>query len=330
MSRETIEDLNTNTLIGMTDRRGKAWHWRKGADNHYPDAIPVQVVRDRLFNWSAVQGTVHATALTDTGVLRSDATDKKAVMRSDTGAVLGIHGSTYKIHQYDQWLIDNVATLLDADLVIGSAGLLQGGRKAWVQIELRDTLEVNGEKLRPYLTAATAHDGSMATSYVTGAIRTVCDNTLDAALHAADSTFKVRHSTNSLTKIGAARDALGIIHQVADEFEAQVKALTAQVVTDAQWKEFVERFSAPSSSTERSKSMARNKMGQLNRLYRYDERVAPWAGTAWGAVMAVNTWGQHVKTVKGATRDQRNQLNALDGTVRKQDQAALDLLLATV
>lgn len=328
MTRETLEDLSTNTLIGMTDRRGNAWHWRKGDDNHYDDAIPVQDVRDRLFNWSAVQGTVAATALTSTGVLRGEATDKKAVMRSDNGAVLGIHGATYQIHQYDQWLIDNVATLLDADLVIGSAGLLQGGRKAWVQIELRDTLEVAGEQLRPFLTAATAHDGSMATSYVTGAIRTVCDNTLDAALRLADTSFKVRHSTNSLSKIGKARDALGIVHQVADEFEDQVKALTAKTVTDRQWKEFVERFSAPSSNTERSKNMAQTKVGQLNRLYRYDERVAPWAGTAWGALQAVNTWSQHVKTVKGTTRDQRNQLNALNGTIRKDDQAALDLLLS--
>lgn len=328
MSAETRESLSTNTLIGMVQARGNAWHWRKGDDNHYDDAIPVQVVRDRLFNWSAVQGQVTATALTSDGVLRGEATDKMAVMRSDTGAVLGVHGSTYKIHQYDQWLIDNVATLLDADLVIGSAGLLQGGRKAWVQIELRDTLEVAGESLRPFLTAATAHDGSMATTYVTGAVRTVCDNTLSAALHLADTTFKVRHSTNSLSKIGKARDALGIIHQVADEFEEQVKALTAKAVTDAQWKEFVERYSAPSTNTERSRSMAQTKMGQLNRLYRYDERVAPWAGTAWGAVMAVNTYGQHVKTVKGMTRDQRNQMNALSGTIGKEDQAALSLLLS--
>lgn len=328
MSRETIEDLNTNTLIGMTARRGNAWHWRKGTDNHYEDAVPVEVVRDRLFGWSAVQGTVHATALTPDGVLRADAKDKIAVMRSDTAEVLGVHGSTYKIHQYDQWLVDNVATLLDADLVIGSAGLLQGGRKAWVQIELRDTLEVAGEQLRPFLTAATAHDGSMATTYVTGAVRTVCDNTLSAALHLADTTFKVRHSTNSLSKIGKARDALGIVHQVADEFEQQVRDLTSKVVTDKQWAEFVERFSAPSTNTERSRTMALNKMAGLNRMYRYDERVAPWAGTAWGAVMAVNTFNQHERTVKGMAREQRNQINALNGTIGKEDQAALDLLLS--
>jgi len=28
MSRETLNWLNTNTLIGFTDKRGHAWHWR--------------------------------------------------------------------------------------------------------------------------------------------------------------------------------------------------------------------------------------------------------------------------------------------------------------
>ena len=43
MSRETLNWLNTNTLIGFTDKRGNAWHWRAqeqdGASNHYPGPI---------------------------------------------------------------------------------------------------------------------------------------------------------------------------------------------------------------------------------------------------------------------------------------------------
>ena len=28
MSKESLTWLNTNTLIGFTDKRGNAWHWR--------------------------------------------------------------------------------------------------------------------------------------------------------------------------------------------------------------------------------------------------------------------------------------------------------------
>ena len=40
MSRETLQHLNTNTLIGNTAHRGTAWHYRaeeQGEEsNHYP------------------------------------------------------------------------------------------------------------------------------------------------------------------------------------------------------------------------------------------------------------------------------------------------------
>lgn len=330
MSRETRETLATQTLIGNVAQRGHAWHWRAGDDNHYDAEVPVEDVRDRLFGWAAVQGTVSATALTNTGVLHSEAKDKKAVMHGETGTVLGIHGSTYQIHQYDQWLIDNVATLLDADLVIGSAGVLQGGRKAWVQIELRETLEVKGEMLRPFLTAATAHDGSMATTYIKGATRVVCDNTLASALGAkGEDVYKVRHSTHSLTRIGDARDALGIVHEMADEFTAAVNALTDQYVTDRQWADFVEKYTATPGTSERSKNMAETKARELYALWNHDERVAPWKNSAWGVLQAANTHSQHVRTVKGMSRAERNQLSLLNGTTRKEDQSAL-ALLATV
>jgi phage/plasmid-like protein (TIGR03299 family) len=331
MSRETIEHLNTQTLIGNVAQRGKAWHWRAEADNHYDGPVPLADVQDRLFNWSAVQGVVSATALTDTGVLRAEAADRKAVMHGRTGEILGIHGSTYQIHQYNDWLIDNVSALLDADLQIGSAGVLQRGRKAWVQIELAETLEVKGEKLRPFLTAATAHDGSMATTYITGATRVVCDNTLAVALRGTDGeAFKVRHTTKSLSKIADARDALGVIHQVADDFTEQVNALTDQYVSDEAWATFVERFTATPGTTERSKNMAESKARELYQLWNYDERVAPWKNSAWGVTQAVNTHTQHFKKVRGVARDERNQLSLLGGGTRKEDQAALDLLASII
>ncbi len=57
MSRESLQWLNTNTLIGFTDKRGHAWHWRAqeqhGQSNHYLGPIPIADVQDRLFAWTA-------------------------------------------------------------------------------------------------------------------------------------------------------------------------------------------------------------------------------------------------------------------------------------
>src|SRR3954466_13565707 len=58
MSTETLLHLNPQTLIGDTDRRGKAWSYRAelqgDESNHYPGAVPVEDIRRRLLGWEAV------------------------------------------------------------------------------------------------------------------------------------------------------------------------------------------------------------------------------------------------------------------------------------
>src|SRR5215207_2675723 len=147
MSRETLTHLNTQTLIGYTSKRGQAWHYRaenQGAEpNHYEHAVPVADVR-RLFHWSPVEADVQAVAIDDTAVQTYTDPTRKAIVRPDTGAILGIFRTGYKVHDYDRWLITNVEGILDADLHIGSAGLLRGGAVAWVQVEMVDTLNAAG------------------------------------------------------------------------------------------------------------------------------------------------------------------------------------------
>jgi hypothetical protein len=45
MSKESLEWLNANTLIGFTSKRGTAWHYRADRQskepNHYPGSVPV-------------------------------------------------------------------------------------------------------------------------------------------------------------------------------------------------------------------------------------------------------------------------------------------------
>lgn len=333
MSRETMSDLNSNVLIGYADKRGTAWHYRADLQgdesNHYPAAIPVDDVRRRLLNWQAVEGQITATALTSDGVLTVADPDRKAIMRSDTGAILGVFKSGYQIHQYDQWLIRNVETLLDADVAIGSAGILRGGAQAWVQVEMSDTVSTpEGVDFRPFLTSATSMDGSLATTYQTGAQVVVCDNTLSAAMRESSAhRVKVKHSAHSLTRIGEVRDALRIIHAVADDFAAAVAELTAREVTRQQWGDFLLAY-APHDvdATKRAQGMAERKRDALDDLWRYDNRVSPWAGTAYGVVAAVNTYVHHEQPVRGASRADRNAERAITGGADALDLSTLRML----
>lgn len=350
MSKESLQWLNTRTLIGFTEKRGSAWHYRadeQGTEsNHYTGAIPTEDVRRRLFAWTHAEGDVSATYFGADGFTTITDPDRKAILRpagtfgpDDQGEILGLFKSGYQVHPFGEWLIDNVGTILDSGLSVGSAGLLKGGAIAWVQCEMPDTITTpEGVAFRPFLTAATSVDGSLSSTYMTGATVTVCDNTLSAALNEKGTgKFKVRHSRNSLDKVTEVRDALGIVYAVADDFAAQVKDLCETSVSDTQWKAFLTAVApdpaAGANKTSRGATLATAKRAELSQLWNNDNRVSPWKGTAFGVVQAVNTHAHHVQTVKGATRTERNMLRSVKGEWQSLDAdtlATLTKVLQTV
>ena len=347
MSKETLAHLNTHTLIGNTDHRGTAWHYRidlQGEEpNHYPGPIPVEHVRRRLFAWQATSrrvGVEIPADITTMTHLHPDGTplrwtvleDKQAICRDDNHHVMGIFASTYAMHQYDEWLLTTVADILDDDLAISSAGLLKQGAIAWVEVSVPESITTpEGVEFRPNLLATTSFDGSIATTFKRTVTDVVCDNTREAALSEDGQTFKVRHSRYSAAKLLPAREALALVHTVADEFAAEVARLCATPVTDRQWERFLDLLVPPCQPngaplSVRSATMVGKKRDALQRLYRHDQRVAPWAGTAHGVLQAVNTYEHHETTVRGSSRSERNMLRAVTGDFSKTDHQTMRVL----
>lgn len=344
MSRETAQWLNTMTLIGFTEKRGKAWHWREsdqGAEpNHYPGAIPLEDVKRRLFFWTPREGSVDSTYIDDDGVTTINESDAKHIIRPKTdrfgpAKILGKFKKDYKIHDYEEWLTTKIANILDADLQIGSAGLLKDGAQAWVQAEMPENVTTpEGVEFRPYISGATSLDGSLSTTYKTGNELIVCDNTMHAALQGSAFRVKIRHTKNSLDKIHDMRTALGVVHQEAESFAAEIKELTSTTVTDRQWSAFLDVYT-PLPEVKKTKgggpgngyTLAENKRDRLSSLYYNDPRSSDWAGTAFGVLQAVNTYNNHDSIVRGDhSRAERNMQLALRGKVDKSDAKVLDVL----
>lgn len=326
MSQESLDWLNENTLIGYTRKRGTAWHYRKGSDNHYPGPVPIKTVRERLFNWEPVVGPVSTTVKIDGKSVKVTDKNRQVIVRPDTQAVLGVFKSGYKPHHYDEWLLHNVQMILDADLHIGSAGLLKGGAVAWVQIEMAETMEAAGVEFRPFLTAATSLDGSLATTYGQGAQVVVCDNTLQGALGSFSDSIKIRHSSRSLGKLSDVREALKVVIATGESFAAEIEQLAQTKVSEALWKDFVKAYTHTESKQKGAITMAENKQAKLIKLWNDDERVSPWKGTEYGVLAAVNTYSQHESIVRGKSRPERNAENMINGEWGRQDTKALDLL----
>lgn len=329
MSRETREWLSNYTLIGYTEKRGNAWHYRQGDNNHYVGGVPIEDVRTRLFDWTPVEHPVYINV----GHEQQMVPNAKAIVRSDNQHVLGIFSDGYQPHHYDQWLLDNVGYILDTssgELGIGSAGVLEGGAVGWVQVEMPETVKTaEGVTFRPWFNAFSSLNGKFATTYKTGVTNIVCDNTMRAAQGERSEQFKAKSTSRSLTRIAEARDALGLVFSVAADFEREIAELCSTDFTNQQFDKLVAQLAPVTADMKpRAVSMANKKRDQLYGLWRNDERVAPWAGTAWGAYQAVNTHGQHLATVRVGNRPERNMTKNLQGKIDESDASALELIAA--
>ncbi|WIV52880.1 DUF932 domain-containing protein [Amycolatopsis nalaikhensis] len=323
MSKETSKWLNTNVLVGFTDKRGHAWHYRaedQGIEpNHYPGPIPVTEVKRRLFDWTAEPARVFVE---DRFGLRP-AGHHLGVTASDNGDILAIHTDEYGIHQYSTWLLDNVAALLDDGLAIGSAGLLRNRKQAWVSVEVPDNITTpEGVEFRPNLLACSSHDASLKTRYKRVVTNVVCDNTMNIGLREDGQDHAITHRRNSNLQLLSARDALQIVHTIADEFAAEVKKLCQTTVTDRAWRAFLDAHTPIPDEPGRARTNAANQRSALTRLWTSDNRVSPWKNTGWGVIQAVNTHLHHEAAIRGATRAERNMTRVLKGELAKHDRSA--------
>lgn len=347
MSNETLTHLNTQTLIGNTEHRGTAWHYREDLQaeepNHYPGPIPVEDVRRRLFNWHAISRPIAVQLPADLDamshldefgvpVLWNTIEHRQAICRSDNDLVMGIFSTGYTPHQYDDWLVTTVANILDDDLAISSAGLLREGAVAWVEVSVPESITTpEGVEFRPNLLATTSFDGSIATTFKRTITDVVCDNTREIALAETGPAYKVKHTRYSTARLADARDALAMVHTLADDFAVEVSQLCATEVSERSWKHFLEayvpRFDRQGLPlTGKALTTADRKRGVLEHLYTCDHRVAPWAGTAHGVVQAVNTYEHHEASIRRATRAERNMLRTISGGFGKIDRGVLRVL----
>lgn len=348
---ETLQELNAQILVGFEEKRGKAWWWRKGLQggkpNHYTGAVPVEDVIERLFHWDCLEGSSVVTCISKAGVLVVEDKKRKALVRSDTGEIFGYfsgqpgseHG--YNVNQFRDGLIGRVQAILGDDVQIGSAGLLKLGAVAWVSVEAPENFKTpEGVEFRPFITATSSHDGSVANTYFDSVLLPICDNTLAAASHeSGQMKFKAKHTRFSEDRIDSYMEASGLIEAAAMQFEQQVKELCAIDVSESQFEQWLEKtFPAPAEAntkgSKRKLTIAMDKRGTLMQLWTADARVKPWKNTAFGVLQAMNTATQHEFVKKNDTADdkaERNMMKTINGefvAVDRQSMKTLQLVLS--
>lgn len=355
MSQETREWLSTMTRIGDTDRRGEAWHYRQGDQNHFPGAVPTEEVRRLFMPWEPIETpdyiTVPATAAEYAtqednrqvnGIILRDGDKyvrlvqlkqyKAIIAQGHPEHAYSVPSGAYAIHSYNEWLVKNVENLLDGEVHISSAGLLDKAAVAWVELSLSETHTVADFPFRPHLLAFTSVNSKYKTSYGRKVQAVVCDNTLHVASQEKGQDISYKHTKGSTPRIADARAALGLIVATADDFSRELEDLLDWKVSSREFSRFLDEYvpTVNDDGTPLEKgalTQAENKREKMATMWRSDERVSPWAGTAFGVVQLSNTYFHHERRIRSSTvRPERNMLSAISGETATNDMATLNLL----
>lgn len=308
--------------------------------------IPVNEVDRLLFNWEAVE--VPSANLIPVSLDQQFDTiidgqaykvvvvpDKKAIVRSDDFSEMGRHSQAYPIHHYSDWLLRKVSNVVQGRLLIDNAGALRNGAQAFVTITLDHDMHdgESGLDFRPFLLASTSLDGSLATTYSNGVRLPICDN-MHQGFHkeakAAGRQFRAKHTrwSNSANVIAGAREALAIMDLAAQQTVDQFHQLLAVPVSRPQWLKVLDVLE-PAAGSDASKvkvTKTENRREALDEMYSSNPMSAPWIGTAFGVVQAVNTYSQHVANVRGMTRVERVYDRAVKGEFAENDLRTLEAL----
>ena len=151
----------------------------------------------------------------------------KAVVRNTDQRIYAVLGAGYVPAQNSDAFkfFDKVVDSKEA--YYETAGSLRGGARVWLLANLKDSMSVNGEEVRRYLTLVNSHDGSLALQLFWTPVRVVCMNTLSMALSSATNSFYARHTTYIQQRVYDAQEVLGLAKKYYEDF-AEKANLMAQ------------------------------------------------------------------------------------------------------
>jgi phage/plasmid-like protein (TIGR03299 family) len=164
----------------------------------------------------------------------------KAIVRTDTGAILGyVQGGRYKLIQPKDGFKFVDAVLAQYGAKYESAGSLDGGRQVFMQATLPEPLRITKNDVINTSVLFTADNTGKGADYCLGVLgRAVCKNTMRMLMAGKYKGIRIPHLGDIREKISKAQEALGIAVEKSQEFGEQARSLVQKKVDI---KEFANR-----------------------------------------------------------------------------------------
>jgi len=236
MNNENNENKGNDSIV-MTPWMGSGFEVSEGAQTAQ------SVMAEAGLDWTVAERELYFSP--DGDVMRQTMVERhKAIVREDNGVLLGVVGHKWMPLQNHE-AFDFVDQLIEMGaLHYHSAGSFKEGKIIWIQAEFAESEIVPGDVHKKYLLLVSAFDGTIAVRIGETDIRVVCQNTLMAALmdfRDRDSVLpevRIKHTQSMKEKIEAAKTAIAIAQNRAQEGDNFMRALARMPMTSDMWSEF--------------------------------------------------------------------------------------------
>jgi phage/plasmid-like protein (TIGR03299 family) len=270
----------------------------------YTGEVPWHRLGTRLDQPATAEEAIGAAGLgyqVDLSPLRTEAgaevTQRKAVVRRDTGRVLGVVGNSYVPVQNHEAFGFLDAVVAEGGLRYHTAGALGLGERIWLlaklpgQIQVKDSADV----VDKFLLLSNTHDGSSALRVFFTPIRVVCQNTLNLAVREGEGRgVAILHKGNLAAKIKEAQRVLGLAVRFYDDAQSQIDKLASSHPSPTQLAAYFKAL-YPDPEDGKNATRAENVRTELGRLF--EEGVGhdqpEIKRTTWAAFNAVTEYVDH-------------------------------------
>lgn len=230
----------------------------------------------------------------------------RAVVRDDTGDVLGVVGTGFQPVQNDRAFQAFQPWIDRGVLSLETAGSLQGGRRVWILARVNvDAMEIGaGDSVVPYALLAHGHDGTLAIRVKATSVRVVCRNTLHAAGINGAVHASIRHTASAALKMDDAVATLDNVRQAADAQTAAWKRLASMELptNDRARADRVIDYLAAVWRTEAAELAEAKRATDVWDLFEgkgQGSKLATSEGTIWGLYNALAEYTTHHARSRG-------------------------------
>ena len=233
---------------------------------------------------------------------------RKAVVRSDSGGVLGVVVNSYVPVQNHQAFGFLDAVVSDGSLRYHTAGALGKGERVWMLAKLPEDIRVkNSDDItEKYLLLSNSHDGSSSLRVYFTPIRVVCANTLAiAARNGQGQGISIMHKGDLAAKVRQAQDVLGLARRFYDDVDAQINRLASHYPSTRQLEEYFRQVYPDSPDGESART--KNVRQEMFRLFEHGigHDMPEIRHTTWTALNAVTEYVDHYRSTRGKTATDR-------------------------